>query len=185
MKRLIIIYLTSILLSSCGTGFVVRKYTEGRFHEHIDNAAQESVFKDTIIIKKFKKGSSSVTRIKSNGGDVTIEVDENNSPLTNQILDAVKLSSAEEKHKVAGIKSIEKHARISRAIFWLPGFGFFHNVSYLRKANEVESKYNVDLSTAKKTLRKSVYLSIPFFLLGIIFVLVVFLIAISGISVVR
>ncbi len=183
MIRLIITYLTLILLSSCGTSFVARKYTEGRFYDHLDNTDRETIFKDSIIVKKFKKGSTSVTRIKSKGRDVKIEVDENNNPLTNQILDTIKLTSAEENHKVARIKSIEKHARISKAIFWLPVVGFIHNASYLKKAGKIESKYKVDLSTEKKTMRTFLFLSIPFLLVGIILVLFVFLTALAGVAV--
>ncbi len=183
MTRLIITYFTLILLSSCGTSFVVRKYTEGSFHKNLDFTAQKTVFKDSIIVKKFKKGSTSVTRIRSKGPDVTIEIDENNIPLSSQKLDTIKLTPAEEKHKVARIKSIEKHARISRAIFWLPGFGFIHNVSYLKKANKIESKYKVDLSKEKKILRTYMFLSIPFLLVALIFVLFVILPALAGVAV--
>ena len=180
MRKLIITYLSLTLLSSCGTSFVVRKYTEGRLHEHVDNPEIVKIFKDTIIVKKLKNGSTSMARIKSKGPHVTLNVDENNIPLTNRVLDTVKSISAKEKHKVARIKSIEKHARISRKIFWIPFFGYIHNSSYLRKANKIESEYNVDLSTEKKTLRTFRLLSIPFLLIGIILVLAFFLYVIAA-----
>lgn len=180
MKKLIIFSLTLFLLTSCGTDFAVRKYTEGRFHEQLDDTERETVFKDTIIVKKLKKGSTIVTRIKSKGSDVTINVDDNNIPATNQILDTLKLTSAEQKQKVARIKSIEKHARISKTIFWVPFVGYIHNASYLKKANKIESKYKVDLSAEKRALRTFLLLSIPFLVVGIILALFFFLYAVAA-----